>query len=301
MSFLAAYIMRGRLQAMLVASTLALLSLLFPPVSIVSSAAVSLITLRKGAYEGLVVLLTSSVAAAVLGVFVIGNYQFALGYTLILWLPVWLISIVLREGRSLSLALEIAVWLGSLAALGVYLVNPEIAETWRNILHTMAAAMGQNAEVPSEKIEQLKQVMDVYAHYMTGIMAASSVSSLMLGLLLARWWQAVLYYPGGFKQEFLALYTGPAIAFATLAVVALGLLGGGAWAEAAWNIAVILLVLYSFIGTAVVHVLLSAMRAKRFLLPAFYLSLLIIPQILLPVALVGIGDTWLDLRKQRSN
>lgn len=298
MSFLAAYIMRGRLQAMLVASTLALLSLLFPPVSIVSSAAVSLITLRKGGYEGLFVLLISSAAAAVLGVFVIGNYLFALGYTLVLWLPVWLISIVLREGRSLSLALEIAVWLGVLAVAGIYIYSPAAAAMWQQALTTMFEPMLAAPDVPADRI---KQSLETLSRYMTGIMAASSVSGLLLGLMLARWWQAVLYNPGGFRQEFLVLNTRPVVAAASLAVIAVGWLSGGVWSEAAWNIAVILLVLYTFIGTAVLHVLLSSMRAKRFLLPAFYLLLLVIPQILLPVALVGFGDTWLNLRKQRNN
>jgi hypothetical protein len=209
-----------------------------------------------------------------------------------------LISIVLREGRSLSLALEIAVWLGVLAVAGIYLYNPESAAMWQQTLNRMFEPMLAAPDVPVEKI---KQSFNVLSHYMTGIMAASSVSGLMLGLLLARWWQAVLFYPGGFRQEFLALNTRPAIAFGSVAVLAVGWLGSGAWSEAAWNIAVILLVLYTFIGTAVVHVLLSSMQAKRFLLPGFYLLLLFIPHTLLPVALVGIGDAWLNLRKQRNN
>ena len=52
------------MQAMLVASSLALLSLMMPPVSVVSSATVALVTLRRGAYEGLYVSGCSSLAAA---------------------------------------------------------------------------------------------------------------------------------------------------------------------------------------------------------------------------------------------
>jgi hypothetical protein len=76
--FLAAYIMKGRLQAMTVAAALALLSLAFPPVSIVSSASVALVTLRRGGKEGLYVLLCGCLAAAVLSVFLKIGYQFAL-------------------------------------------------------------------------------------------------------------------------------------------------------------------------------------------------------------------------------
>ena len=97
MNFLAAYIMRGRMQAMMVASSLALLSLILPPVSIVSSASVALVTLRRGANEGLFVLVCACLSAALLGFFLFGNFQFALLYGLVLWLPIWVISIVLRE------------------------------------------------------------------------------------------------------------------------------------------------------------------------------------------------------------
>ena len=69
MQFLAAYIMKGRMQAMTVAAALALLSLVFPPASIVRSASVALVTLRRGATEGLYVLVCACIAAAVLSIF----------------------------------------------------------------------------------------------------------------------------------------------------------------------------------------------------------------------------------------
>ena len=99
MQFLAAFIMKGRMQAMLVASSLAFLSLLFLPVSIVSSATVALVTLRLGGKEGLYVLLSSCLAAALLSMLLLGDYQFALiRMALWMWVPVWVIAIVLREG-----------------------------------------------------------------------------------------------------------------------------------------------------------------------------------------------------------
>ncbi|MGZ8189233.1 MAG: hypothetical protein ACXWTN_10775, partial [Methylosarcina sp.] len=110
---------------MIVASTFALLSLKFPPISVLSSAAVALVTLRRGASEGFYVLISSGIAAGLLGFFVIGNYQFALLYGMVLWLPVWLISIVLREGRHLSLAVEIAILIGVVGVVGYYLFNDE--------------------------------------------------------------------------------------------------------------------------------------------------------------------------------
>ena len=283
---------------MMVASTLALLSLLMPPVSIVSSATVSLVTLRRGATEGLLVLLCSSIAAGVLGVLLLGNYLFSLGYSLVLWVPVWLISIVLREGRQLSRALEFAVLIGVLAIIGFYLYYGEPAEMWNNILTRMTAPMLNSPDVP---VEQVRQSIAVFSHYMTGVIAAGSVSGLLLGLLLARWWQSVLFNPGGFRKEFLALNTQPVYAAASVCVVIAALIASGMLSEMSWNITVLLFVLYVFIGTAVVHVLLSSMKAKRFLLPLFYIVIFMIPHALLPVAFVGLSDAWLNLRKNFLN
>ena len=283
---------------MMVASTLAMLSLLMPPVSIVSSATVSLVTLRRGATEGLLVLLCSSIAAGVLGVLLLGNYLFSLGYSLVLWVPVWLISIVLREGRRLSRALEFAVLIGVLAIIGFYLYYGEPAEMWNNLLTRMIAPMLNSPDVP---VEQVKQSIAVFSHYMTGVIAAGSVSGLLLGLLLARWWQSVLYNPGGFRKEFLALNTQPVYAAASICIVIAAFIASGMLSEMSWNITVLLFVLYVFIGTAVVHVLLSSMKAKRFLLPLFYIVIFMIPHALLPVAFVGLSDAWLNLRKNFLN
>ncbi len=286
--------MRGRVQAMLVASTLALLSLLMPPISIVSSATVALVTLRRGAYEGFLVLISASVAAALLGVVAFGDYQFAFAYALLLWLPVWMLSIVLREGRHLSLAIEIASLLGVLAVIGFYLFAQDPALYWQTILNVMVEPMLAAAEAP---VEQIKQTLAMVAKYMTGVVALGSISGLLFGLLLARWWQANLYNPGGFKAEFLALRMPARFTMSTLIVFMVAMLASGMLSEMAWNIGIILFMLYTFIGTAVVHALIAEMKAKRFLLPFFYMLLFVIPHLIVPIAIIGMSDTWLNLRK----
>ena len=287
--------MRGRVQAMIVASSLALLSLLMPPISIVSSASVALVTLRRGAYEGLLVLLSASLAAAALGFLVLGNFQFAFGYALILWLPVWMLSIVLREGRHLSLAFEIASALGILAVIGFYLFVQDPALYWQAVLKVMIQPMLQVSEVP---VEQIEQTVVLLARFMTGIIATGSVTGLLLGLLLARWWQASLYNPGGFGVEYLSLRMPLRFTMMTLIVFLIASVSSGMFSELAWNIGVILFMLYAFIGTAIAHALISTTKAKRFLLPVFYISIFIVPHIVLPIAIIGITDTWLNLRKK---
>ncbi|MDP2177056.1 DUF2232 domain-containing protein [Methylicorpusculum sp.] len=296
MKFLAEFIMRGRMSAMMVASTLALISLILPPVSIVSSATVALVTLRRGAYEGLYVLISSSVAAALLGFLVLGGYQFALLYGLVLWIPIWLISIVLREGRHLSLAVEIAVLLGAAAVLLFYGVQEDPARLWESVLVQIAKPMmDANPDVPMESVQQS---LKTFARFMTGIIAAGAVYGMLFGLFLGRWWQATLYNPGGFRQEFLALSTHPRLAIGSVLVVLAAWWTRGVLSEAAWNVSILFFVLYTFIGSAVLHNLLARTKISHFLVPMMYVTLLLIPHVMLPVAVLGLLDTWLNLRNK---
>lgn len=299
MQFLAAYIMKGRMQAMTVAAALALLSLAFPPVSIVSSASVALVTLRRGAKEGLYVLLCACLAAAALSIILKIGYQFAFVYGMVLWVPVWLISIVLREGRHLGVALEIAVLLGAVAVLVFYLYQPNPAQLWGEVLKVMMQPI--MAARPDVSAEQIKNSAQVFAHFMTGAIAAGSVYGLLFGLLLARWWQAALYNPGGFRSEFLSLRVHAKLALGSILLLMLAVLSSGILAEICWNLLVVLLVLYTFIGTAVLHACFAGMKGSRFTVPFLYLTLLMIPHVMVLIALCGLTDNWLDLRKKISN
>jgi hypothetical protein len=235
----------------------------------------------------------STAVAGVLGFFLLGNFQFVLLYGIVLWVPVWLISIILREGRYLSLAVEIAVLMGVMGVVGLYLYNADLATMWKNILSQMVP--------PNAPVQDIKHTLDMLSHYMTGIVAAASVFGLLFGLFLGRWWQALLYNPGGFKQEFLSLNTHPRLAIGSIVVVVIASLSSGVISEVSWNIAILLLVLYIFIGTAVLHALFASMKMGRFIVPMFYVTLFLIPHAMLPVALVGLSDAWMNLRNKILN
>ncbi len=300
MTFLAAFIMRGRMQAMMVASSLALLSLLFPPVSIVSSASVALVTLRRGANEGLYVLFFACLSAALLGFLLFGNVQFALLYGLVLWLPIWVISIVLREGKHLSVAIQISVLLAMLAVLGFYFFVEDPYIIWQSVLTVMMQPMLVNApaDVP---LEDIKQSIQLVSHYMTGAVAAGAVYGLLFGLFLARWWQAVLFNPGGFRAEYLSLRTSPKLASVSLLMVAVAWLSSGMVSELCWNMTILFAVLYTFIGVSVLHYAFADMKTGRFMVPMLYITLVLVPHIIALVLIVGVMDAWLDLRRNFLN
>ncbi len=299
MRFLAAYIMKGRMQTMMVASSLALLSLLLPPVSIVSSASVALVTLRRGGREGFYVLICACVSAAILGFFLFGSFQFALLYGLVLWLPVWLISIVLREVENLSVAVAISVLLGVVGVIGFYMYSDDPVALWQSVLTQMVQPMiVGNSDAPVDKIMQSVQT---FSHYMTGGIVAGTVYGLLFSLFLARWWQAALYNPGGFREEYLSLRVHPHLALASVVIVAAAWFMTGTVSEICWNIIIIFVVLYTFVGTAILHSAFSAMKTKRFMVPFLYITLVMIPHMIPVVIFVGLIDAWLNLRSKFSN
>lgn len=284
----------------MVASALALLSLAFPPVSIVSSASVALVTLRQGAKEGIVLLFCACLAAGILSLFVVGSYQFALLYGLLLWLPVWFTAVILRETRDLITAIETSVLLAIVAVLIFYLYQTDAALFWKEILETMYQAMQQaNPDVGNDVFENSIQA---FSHYMTGGVAAGSVYGLLFGLFLGRSWQASLFNPGGFMLEYLSLRTHKFFAVGTLSITAIALISSGFLAELCWNLVLILFVLYTFTGASVLHAAFSGMKTSRFMVPFLYATMVLVPHVMILVAVLGLLDTGFNLRnKFKSN
>jgi hypothetical protein len=297
MKFLAEYIMRGRWQAAMVASALAFLSLLLPPASLLSSAAIALVTLRRGSHDGAFVMLSACAIGALMSIFLLDNYIFALVYGVVLWFPVWIVAVILRESRRISLVLLLAAIFGAIVVVSVYLFVQNPSGLWSQILTTVIEPMASQLE--NSEIE-LQQAISNMSRFMTGLLVTGYISGLLLGLIIGRWWQSVLYNPGGFRQEYLALRAHPVFAIVSVIVLLLAIFGSGILSEVAWNVVIPIFLFYVFIGTAIAHSLIAAMKAKTYLLPVFYVLLFLIPHVLLPVALMGLSDTWLNLRNKIS-
>ncbi len=297
MKFLAEYIMRGRWQAAMVASALAFLALLLPPASLLSSAAIALVTLRRGAHDGAFVMLSACAISALMSIFLLNNYMFALAYSVVLWFPVWIVAIILRESRRLSLVLQLTAIFGAIVVVLVYLFVKEPSVLWSQILTAVVEPM--TSQLENSEIE-VRQAITNMSKFMTGMLITGYISGLLFGLFIGRWWQSVLYNPGGFRQEYLALSAHPVFAIVSIIVLLLAFFGSGTLSEVAWNVVIPIFLFYVFIGTAIAHSLIAVMKAKTYLLPVFYVLLFLIPHVLLPVALMGLSDTWLNLRNKTS-
>jgi hypothetical protein len=116
----------------------------------------------------------------------------------------------------------------------------------------------------------------------------------VLCLLLARYWQAALYNPGGFGEEFRELYYPPMVAVAlALGIVALAALGAE---YRTW--AMICALPLTFAGIGLVHARARHRGQGRGWLTGFYLAWLFFDPVKLLVVFVAIADSWMNFRRR---
>jgi len=289
---LASFTIRGRSQAALVIAVCALLSLIVPLVGLLSSAALALVTLRQGATEGLIVGAFAGLASGLLAFAALGSPLPVIGFVLALWLPVWVLCVVLRQTRSLNLTIQLAAVFGFLIVAAIRLQAADPAVYWEELLEPLRESLVAGGVVDDALSQDL---VTRVSRWMTGAFAATFYFQLVLALFIGRWWQALLFNPGGFGAEFRRFRVRPAVGYLALAVLPLALIMD----QASWAMDLLLLLtpLFFFQGLAIGHGLADALRANRGWLVGLYaLLLLFIPHAEILVAAVGWVDVWADLR-----
>lgn len=294
MQAIARYIMRGRMQAILVTAVAALLSLLLPPLNYISSAVVGLVTLRKGWSEGLIVVVGAGAAmAAFAGLTPMDPLQADL-VAAATWLPVWMLALVLRYTVSLSVTVGSAGAIGALIVVGAYLSLDDPAQSWRDVLGRLIALAKEQNE--TAVADSLGQILLNAAPHMTGMLVAALVLGLTMSLFLARWWQALLFNPGGFGQEFRGLRLGRTFALLTAAALAVSMAASGWAAEVAANVLIVLVAVYLVHGMGLVHGIVAAKGIHVGWLITVYAITFILPQSTLLLAAGAFADSWMDIR-----
>jgi hypothetical protein len=294
MKGLASFVMRGPSQAVMVTSTLALLSLMIPLLGMLSTASVGLVSLRQGARPALTVSLLAMLACGLFIWLVFGSPLPAGGFLILQWLPILLLGIFLRNTRSLNLTVQLALGFGVLVILGQYLLLNDPVAFWQDQLEPLVDQLEKAGLMESTSSAAILQQM---AGWMTGILAAALSLQLILSLLLARWWQSLLYNPGGFQREFHAFRLHRLTGIAGLLALALLLLPFLPMTNFFGYLGLLLFAVLFLQGLAVIHAILARAGARTAWLVGLYLLLLLLPpQTVLVLAVVGLLDISIDFR-----
>lgn len=277
---LANFILRGRVQALAVA----FIGSFFP---LISSATIALVSLCKGAKEGLL---------------------------LFLWLS---LILVLIQQASTDNPLLAAV---SIASLGIMVIAAKVHRhlaSWQwTLLATIAISVAcafsfgllMGSEVTAflttveamfaainSKQQDAQISLDLTESMLLGIVATLLAIGSIMSLMLARWWQAGIYNPGGFQKEFHSFKIEAKVAVILVAV----LLAGQFMSKSSqiWSDLAALPLLIA--GIALVHFAVKLLDQGRQWLAFLYVGIILAGKPVTVILLVlGLTDSLIDLRSR---
>lgn len=285
MKGLAEFAMRGRSQALLVV-LIAASSLMF---SWIGAAVLALVILRKGVESGAWLLLWALLPAGTLLMF------FGDSGPLMNLIGTAILAVVLRTTVSLPVTLVASAAIGVVTGLAMVTFGADALSQMEVLLTEFLGNLEQQLS-SGEKDAVAVVLHKPSALQIAGMLGLINAMGSSLCLLLARWWQAVLYNPGGFGQEFKALLIPPAMTL-SLMVFAIGLFSSGmdyrTWAG-------IFVVPLTFAGLALVHARAALRGQGSGWLTGFYLMWLFFDPVKLIVVFVAIADSWMNFRQRWS-
>lgn len=282
----AEYVMKSRWHA----AILALLFNFIPLLGWVSDVIVALVTLRKGAKEGGIILMWAilpSVIFALMGYPSVWFYNI-LGGSLI----VYAVALVLRRTSSWTLVLEIVAVLGVIAVALVHILVPDIlhriTQEILNFYNNYKGFLGADLEPAA-----IQQMAILFAKFAIGAQVVLLLVIDLFNVLIARWLQALLYHPKGFHVELQNIRVG----LVSVIMLLISLVGACLGWPLAIDILPVVLLPFTVAGISLAHDLVRLNHLSKFWLIGFYalLILLFIYFIGILVAFV-LADYWLNFR-----
>lgn len=284
------YLLANPLHAMAVALLCALLPLLSLPGGFLAGVLIGFVTLCRGFKAGFWILIGVAIPTLAIAIW---KHVFFIELGLLRWALVWFLAGVLRVTVSWRLVLEVMTVLGVLTVMGFYLVLNDVPNWWVATLTHYQPLFNEvlSGQVSADKIHQvIAQMAPIASGLFTGLL----IFEVFCQLILARWWQASLFRPGGLAKEFVEIRTGVVLAvIATLAV-----LGAAFGIAFAIDLLPVVILPLAIAGLSLGHKWARYNRKIFYLLAIVYIGIIFLPVVLVAIlALAGYIDTWWDLRK----
>jgi len=305
------YLLANRLRAVLL---LAVFSLI-PVVGMLGVLFAGFVTLRKGAVEGAMMTVAATLPIVIKFLLMTAGHDSPLS-PMVLWTAIsflvicntltWLLAVLLYRQMTWSAILQLAALVGVLVISVVHLAYPDVADWWGTQLTQLTASasesaasalsgvMQDSAKLPSEaQIEAINEAKN----YASGMIVMFLLLNAVMQLIVARWWQAVLYAPGMLRREL------HHIRLSNLAGVLFLLSQVLAWQSnsVVLDILPILYLLFVCAGLSVIHYFLGLMVSptRWFWVVLLYVMIYYtMPASMMLISLVALMDIWFDLRKR---
>ncbi|NKB35089.1 MAG: hypothetical protein GKR91_18490 [Pseudomonadales bacterium] len=260
--------MTGRKQALLAVGLIGLI----PVINLLSPVVVGLVMLRKGMREAAIVFVWGLLplgAWAMVGD--VPPLMMLFGISGLTWL--------LRESESWEFTLLAAIVV-VIAVEFYFRLQPAVLDA---VFQQLQPYFQQN-NIQGLAVEQLRETM-------TSIIGSVYMFLAIVLTMLARWMQATLFNPGGFKNEIHLLRIEQKVAIGLLVFMLLA--SFEVLVPPPWILYFMLPLVFSGIG--LIHAVVAKRKLPGMVLVAFYL-LLALPLVVQLVVLLALIDSWYDFR-----
>ncbi|MBU2710911.1 hypothetical protein [Zooshikella harenae] len=282
MRALAEFIMRGPKQAALFAT----LTAIAPLTSWLSAAALGLVVLRQGFTKAIQVIIWPLLPALYFAI----QGQLDVITTLLCTVA---LAHFLRTSVSWAVTLGLSVLLGVLVVFSIKLITPDLLATIVEQFNTIWTQSAMYKQLGEDSLNLQKQINDLLPHIVVGLLAFGSMMLCIVSLIVARWWQSMLFVPDGFREEFHALRLPIWLSSSLMAFIILGI-------EIDTSLAAFVLLAslpLFFAGIALVHGSLAKKQMSKQWLILFYLAQLLFLQVMYPLLVImAFLDSLLNFR-----
>lgn len=299
------FILRSRLHAMGAAFVLSLVPLLGASVGILVAA---FITLRKGALEGTFVLCATIVPYLLSYALSPASAQpqmmlVATETIIAINILTWGLALVLRRYSNWNLVIEVSILAGIGLVCVVHLLFPEIQSWWAAQLTTYLSKttslfeqISPNGAATQEEMQAA--IVANIKQFITGFVIATVIFNALLQLIIARWWQAILFNPGELRKELHQIRLSYVSASVFIAVLGLAYLGNAFGLD----MMPVMVTAFCAAGFSLIHSLFAAKNAGWFWLVLVYLGVLLaFPMGMVAVAMIGLLDSLFNIRQRFVN
>nr|CAA6828731.1 MAG: Unknown protein [uncultured Thiotrichaceae bacterium] len=293
---MAAFIMASPLQAFAFVVLFALTGLFMPLIGLLSNAAIGLIALRRGAGNSLKIAAAAGLCVGILILLIKQQAIAALGSTLVQWGAVIALAVLLQQSTSWHRVLS-ALFVLSVAIIIVFHASVNDAgEFWKEMLQPMVEMPMLKEQFPGI---DLQNAVDSIARFTTGFLVAALNLGLIVSLMIARHWQAMLYNPGGFREEFRELSIDKSFGLAMIVLITIGLFSD---IPLVIDIIIAGMMIFLFQGVALIHGVHNTLKLHIGWLIGFYVTLLLMPaQLGILLSAFGIIDSIANFRGAIAN
>lgn len=295
---IADFAMKGRWQAAVATALLSVAAMMLPPLSYFAGGVIALTTLKMGPREGAKVVTATLVIFAVVAGLLLGQLWVAGLILLSSWLPVFLVSLALGYTRSFAIGILAAIGLGLVVVVLMHLLLADPAMWWQQMIEPFMQTV---SEQPGWQLDQsqTQALITSLSNMMTGLLAAGISVNAILGLIIGRAWQATLYEQGAFASEFRQLQLGKPPAIVTAVLMGLALTPISASLSLLVDFLPVVLVAFAIQGLAIVHAIVNLrQKSKAWLVTMYVLLVIMLPQMVMMLATLGVLDQWFNFRKR---